>query len=149
METKEEIKKHLIPPAVLVAKTNDAKQAIIDNYSEHKIVPIWRFPFSVGRESRYEMSDWGVKVFKRLLNETLPNNDLYLLDLHEYLHISREHFAIEKHGSYYMLKDRKSACGTTINGNTIFDSSIELHSGDTIQVGGTHSPYLYEFVVLD
>jgi len=149
MESKEELIKSLIPPAVLIAKTKEAKFAIMDNFCKQNIIPIWHFPFRIGRESRYKPSEVGIQIFKRLLSDSKPNNDLYLLDLQEYFHISREHLLIDKKENHYTLNDRKSACGTTLNGKTFYDSTLTLQSGDTIQIGGVESPYLFEFVILE
>ncbi|MBN2107031.1 MAG: FHA domain-containing protein [Deltaproteobacteria bacterium] len=83
-----------------------------------------------------------------------PNNDLYLQDSAEKMHISREHFQIEQRSDGgFELVDRGSACGTRVGKRIISGGGRggrgELKHGDTIAIGLNASPYVFRFVVQD
>ena len=80
-------------------------------------------------------------------------NDLYLVEPVLQLEhvVSREHFLIDFTQGKFVLTDRGSVCGTTVNGKTIGGDRrgghTELHDQDTIAVGGAASPFVFEFRV--
>ena len=153
MEDKQSILREISPIAVLQIMTTETQNAIHENCLGNEYVGIWKFPFRIGRESRIQTVDGKTVQSERQKNSiTPPNNDIYLSDYGEYLQISRQHFQIEKTESGYLLRDRGSACGTTINADTIGGEDTggtwELHDGDIIQVGSKHSPYQFKFIVL-
>jgi hypothetical protein len=78
-----------------------------------------------------------------------PSNDLYLRDRVEPLNVSREHFAIDRGDTGYILVDRESTCGTLVEGQAVGGDlrggSIPLHDGDVIIVGTSLSPYVFKF----
>jgi len=153
MEDKQSILREISPLAVLKSMTAETQNAIHENCLGNEYIGIWKFPFRIGRESRMQTSDDKTVQSERQKNSiSSPNNDIYLIDHGEYLQISRQHFQIEKAESGYLLRDRGSACGTTINTDTIGGEDIggtcELHDGDIIQIGSKHSPYQFKFIVL-
>ena len=128
----------------LIPLTDKAKTAI-----HHDVILISAFPFRLGRESRSSHGDTR-KLFERRIGKIPPNNDYYLFDTSERLHISREHCRIEENNrGVYTLFDRGSTCGTTI----IHDhrkhhfrfSRHPLEQGDTIILGSPRSPYCFLF----
>src|SRR5207248_6487910 len=88
---------------------------------------------------------------ERRLRKSPQLNDLYLVEpvSHSGFHISREHFAIDRFGSQLVLIDRGSACGTRVGeravGGDSKDNQTELHDGELIIVGRSHSPYVFQF----
>ena len=83
-----------------------------------------------------------------------PNNDLYLFDRGSLKYISREHFQIERReAGRFVLRERGSACGTLVGNEQIGGEreveEIALEDGNTIVVGGSESPYVFQFIVLD
>ena len=81
-------------------------------------------------------------------------NDIYLIDNDEFLQISKEHFEISlNNDNKYILRDRGSANGTTLNGNTIGGerqvSEDILNDGDIVQVGTDCSEYKFQFLTLE
>lgn len=118
-----------------------------------EVIPIYTFPFCVGRESRVRQVDKEMVVLGRKeVLESVPTNDIYLIDLKEYLQISREHFQIEKHSDGYYIVDRGSHCGTYVNETQLYDDGKQvrekLNDGDIIKLGTKESPYRFEFIVL-
>jgi pSer/pThr/pTyr-binding forkhead associated (FHA) protein len=153
MDEKQEILQKLLPVAVLKTKTPAAEQAVPQTILVDGLVAIRSFPFRVGRESRVKIVDGRVERIERERPQnTVPNNDLYLVDDGHLLNISREHFQIElDHGKFY-LYDRGSACGTMVGdrrlGGEDMDETVELRDGDIITIGTRQSPYVYQFIVL-
>lgn len=49
--------------------------------------------------------------------------------------LSREHAVIEKQGAKYLISDRGSSNGTTLNGEEVL-TAREIHDGDEIDLGG-------------
>ena len=75
---------------------------------------------------------------------------LYLLDSGDLLQISREHFQINKTIDGYVLVDRGSKCGVSINGKRVGGQSgeveMKLNDGDVIGIGTTQTLYLFTFI---
>lgn len=112
------------------------------------------FPFRVGRESRNSSDHLSQSIMERRLGKAPPNNDLYLVDNGRLLNISREHFLIDRTESgSFVLRDRMSACGTTVRGEKgerhCHASHCDLFDGDTIIVGAHSSPYVFKFLAND
>ena len=107
------------------------------------------FPFRVGRESRENRH--ALFPNSRRRHRSSPNNDLYLVDSGNLLNISREHFQIELRGDAFYLVDRKSMCGTLVEGETIGKNrnggETRLENGDVIIVGTSESKQVFKFVV--
>ena len=153
MEDKESLLKKVTPLAVLKAITPEATRATTQKCLDKDIIGIWHFPFRIGRESRFKKVNGIFVVYERekKANEK-PNNDFYLIDHEEFLHISREHFHIEKDGDSYFIKDRKSTCGTMVNDVYLHHKTktykYELKHGDIITIGSEDSPYKFQFICL-
>jgi pSer/pThr/pTyr-binding forkhead associated (FHA) protein len=148
---KKELLKSMIPKAVLKAVTNESKHAIIRRVFGKDIIPIYNYPFRIGREARVEYVKGEVILQERhKLGGHEPNNDAYLLDNGKYLQISREHCSIEYDTSTdtYTLKDRNSACGSIINNSEVNNAHI-LKDGDIITLGSMESKYQLKFIILD
>ncbi len=131
------------PGARLIARTEDARRAL--GMAE---IRIDRFPFNVGRESRTlqaEVPD------ERRHGVSPPLNDVCLVESTKHHHVSREHFRIDCRQGKFVLTDRGSMCGTTVNGKTIGGhrrgGHTELHDEDDIAVGDAASPFVFEFRV--
>jgi len=109
------------------------------------------FPFRVGRENRkIEWTDRGIRSEKRA-PDSKPNNEVYLIEKSEPMNVSREHLQIETNGGGYSLLDRKSTCGTIVEGETVGGQNrggrVSLRDGDVIIVGASISPYVFKFKV--
>ncbi len=153
MEDKQALLRQISPLAVLKSITTETQNAIHDHCLGNGYIGIWKFPFRVGRESRINTVDGKDVLTERQKNSiTSPNNDIYLIDNGTYLQISRQHFQIEQTELGYVLRDRGSACGTTINeeqiGGEDTGGTTVLQDGDIIRVGSKHSPYQFQFIVL-
>ncbi len=74
----------------------------------HRTVPIDKPSFSIGRRSANDLP--------------LPGND-----------VSREHAEIRQFNGTYVIRDRGSRCGTTVNGAAITERPLK--HGDRIQIG--------------
>lgn len=154
MDEKQQILEKIFPVAVLMAMSRAAEYSIPQFLMSEGLVPIFSYPFRVGRESRVKLIDGRVERIERVkFKDVDPNNDLYLVDEGHLLNISREHFQIEKNSDKYYVYDRGSACGTLVGdkvvGGSDTDGSIEIKDGDIITVGTKQSPYLFKFVLLD
>ena len=140
----------LSPPhggrVALVALTPEARSAL----GGSKVV-IPAFPFRVGRESRGSHWAGARMVSERRKPGASPSNDLYLPDGEEPLNVSREHFQIERDGAGFALVDRKSTCGTLVEGALVGGEtqggSIPLRDGDVIIAGTSRSPFTFKFRV--
>ena len=126
---------------MLVALTPEAFAALGARERE-----ITRFPYRVGRESRGAPRTAHGSVDERRDPGSRPVNDLYLRD-REPLNVSREHFAIDRGDTGYILVDQASTCGTIVEGQSMGGGSIPLHDGDVIIVGTSLSPYVFKFRV--
>jgi len=151
---KKELLNSMLPKAVLKALTPEAKHSIIKRTFHQDIIPIYNYPFRIGREARVKYIDGEVILQERhKLSGQEPNNDVYLLDNGEYLQISREHCSIVKTEDGFILQDRGSACGSIVNDSTIggddHDGTTPLQDGDIITLGSKESPYKYKFIVLE
>ncbi len=154
MEEKQKIIETIIPVAVLKALTDAAERAVPQTILISGMVPIRRFPFRVGRESRVKIIEGRVERIERERpEEGSPTNDLYLVDDGHLLNISREHFQIEREGEKFYLYDRGSACGTMVEEQSVGggdrNETIELRDGDVLTIGTRKSPYVFQFLVLD
>ncbi|WP_456449076.1 FHA domain-containing protein [Hydrogenimonas sp.] len=152
---KEAIKKEFLPKAVLIAQTEEAEVAIPIKNQHDRMIPIWKYPFRIGRESRIEIDANGHIVVKERFKHgivTAPTNDIYLIDFGEKFQISRDHLQIDRKEGKYFLIDSGSKCGSAVNENRIGAGSeterIELKDGDTVVLGRENSPYRYTFVVI-
>jgi pSer/pThr/pTyr-binding forkhead associated (FHA) protein len=109
-----------------------------------------RFPFRVGRESRAFAPQAGYPNSRRS-EESIPNNDLYLVDPGTILNVSREHFLIDRQGDEYSLVDRGSSCGTLVEGQKVGEhkkgGSMRLANNDVIVVGTSESRYIFKFII--
>ena len=80
-----------------------------------------------------------------------PLNDTYLVEATQRHHVSGEHFRIDFTQGKFVLTDRGSMCGTTVNGKTIGGQRrgghTELHDHDEIAVGDATSPLVFDFCV--
>lgn len=142
-----------IPKAVLLPLTQEASSTLIQEH-EKNVIPIMKFPFRVGRESRVGENERGLFLKLRLKKtESRPNNDLYLIDNGSTLQVSKEHFEIVKTNNFYLLKDRGSTLGTTINDITYGGENEEieqvLNDGDIVKIGSKNSLYKFQFIILD
>ena len=147
---KKELLQSMIPMAVLKAVTKESKHSIIKRVFGKDIIPIYKYPFRIGREARVEYVDGEVILQERhKLGGHEPNNDVYLLDNGEYLQISREHCTIINIDGSYKLQDRGSACGTLANKIEVSNLSCELKDGDIITLGSKESEYKFKFILLD
>ncbi len=154
MDSKKKILKKLVPQAALEALTPEAEMAIPQGMVVDGLVSIRTFPYKIGRESRVQMVKGKIeRVERQKLNNREPNNDLYLVDSGQLLNISREHLLIETGADGYLLKDRGSACGTKVNGQSVGGSDsggvMNLADGDEIVIGTAESPYRFRFINLD
>jgi pSer/pThr/pTyr-binding forkhead associated (FHA) protein len=129
---------------MLVALTPEAHAAL-----GARDVAIARVPYRIGRESRGIQRTPHGAVVERRAPSSRPTNDLYLLDREEPLNVSREHFAIDRDASGYILVDHESTCGTIVEGQTVGGQGrggkSPLHDGDVIIVGTSRSPYVFKF----
>ncbi|MFM9970607.1 MAG: FHA domain-containing protein [Burkholderiales bacterium] len=139
---------------VLKPMTEEAARAVPVSLISDGLIAISRFPLRVGRESRFTFvnGEFRRKERPRLGNQE-PNNDLYLLDTIQPLHISREHFQIDRTLDGYVIVDRGSACGTIAGdvevGGKDSGGSMPIKDGDIVIVGTSNSPYIYSFVVMN
>jgi pSer/pThr/pTyr-binding forkhead associated (FHA) protein len=153
MIDKKEINDLFSPLAVLQALTPDAVSAVAPGQIIDRFVPIRKYPFRIGRESRVRVID-GKKhrVERPKLNQIEPNNDLYLVDQGVLLNISREHLQVERDGDGYKVVDRGSASGTKVNtehvGGDDAGGTLSISDGDELKIGTQASPYRYRFIDL-
>lgn len=153
MVDKKQITETFRPLAVLEAMTPEALSAVSQGNIVDGFIPIRKFPFRIGRESRVRVVDGKVERIERpKLNQVDPNNDLYLVDRGVLLNISREHLQIECHPDGYVIVDRGSASGTKVNlvpvGGDDSGGRISVNDGDEIIIGTQASPYRYRFIDL-
>lgn len=153
MVDKKQITEMFRPLAVLEAMTPEAISAVSQGNIINGFIPIRRFPFRIGRESRVRVVDGKIERIERpKLNQIEPNNDLYLVDRGVLLNISREHLQIECDGQSYILVDRGSASGTKVNmepvGGDDSGGTRSVKDGDEIIIGTKASPYRYRFIDL-
>lgn len=153
---KKELLENMVPKAVLKAVSDSAKNSIAKRVFSHDIIPIYNYPFRIGREARVQYTDGEVILQERhKLGGHEPNNDTYLLDNGQFLQISREHCSIVKNPvtGTYILQDRGSACGSRINkfavGGDDSNGSCPLQDGDIITLGSKESEYKFKFILLD
>lgn len=154
MLKKKELLDSMVPKAVLKALTENSKHSIIRRMHGKDIIPVYNYPFRMGREARVEYTDGEIVLQERhKLGGHEPNNDIYLLDNGQFLQISREHCSIIKRGDKYILQDRGSACGSMVNqfsvGGDDHNGSCPLKDGDIITLGSPESEYKYKFIILD
>jgi len=117
------------------------------------ILKIDHFPFRVGRECR-GLERNAILPSSRRREDSIPNNDLYLVELGTVLNVSREHFQIERVGNTYHLVDRGSSCGTLVEGELLGEKKKRpdrrhLHDQDVIIVGSAESRFVFKFVLVD
>jgi len=151
---KKELLHSMIPKAVLKAVTEESKHSITRREFGHDIIPIYNYPFKIGREARVNYVDGEVILQERhKLSGKEPNNDIYLLDNGQFLQISREHCSVVSQNDTYTLVDRGSACGSIVNqfsiGGDDRNGSMPLKDGDIITLGSKESHYKFKFILLD
>ena len=89
-DDKREIIKSFIPIAALKPMTEEAFEAIPQNFQTNRMVAISKLPFKIGRESRIRKVMGKMIITERPKFEgSQPNNDLYLIDRGQKLNISR------------------------------------------------------------
>ncbi len=131
-----------------MAVTDDARAALGGKTE----IRVSHFPFKVGRESRIGAMDKLKSAIERRMSGAPQLNDLYLVEpLSASMHLSREHFAIQRADDRYVVVDRGSACGLYVSGAQVgADAAVshaEIRSGDLIVVGAKQSPYVFRFEV--
>ena len=154
MESKQAILARFAPKAALKALTPEALAAIPQGVVIDGMVAIRGFPYRVGRESRGKMVEG---VFQRIerprRGDSVPTNELYLVDAGEQLQVSREHFRIERTAAGYQLVDRGSVCGTSVAGKWIGSEekggTAPLRDGEEIRIGVDPTPFRYTFISLE
>ena len=76
-------------------------------------------------------------------------NRLYLAEAGRPYRISRTHLMIDREQGRFFIEDRKSACGTLVEGETLGGRRTGgrrwLQDGDVIIIGGNHSPFMFKF----
>ncbi|MBI3047735.1 MAG: FHA domain-containing protein [Acidobacteria bacterium] len=136
--------------AALVAVTEEARRALSGRHA----VDIARCPFLVGRESRSPNLPATPPKVELRLGIAPQVNDIYLVEpaWTDLLHISREHFLIDRVGDQFFVVDRGSVCGTIVSGKRIGGGRrggrTELRHGDVIVVGTSSSDYVFRFEVM-
>lgn len=153
-EEKKEIVNTLIPKAVLKPLTPKAQNSIKHRYYGQDIIPIFSFPFSMGREARIQYIDGEIIINERHKLGHEPSNDIYLIDDEQFLQISREHCKIiQKNEEVFFLIDRGSACGCSVNtyqiGGNDCSGELPLCDGDIVTLGTDESLYQFKFLLLD
>lgn len=155
VDLKKDILNSITPKAILIPLTKESSEAMIKSQCQKEIISITRFPFKVGRESRVGENERGLFLKLRLKkSEATPNNDLYLIDENKQLQVSKEHFEIQKTNNFYLLKDRGSTLGTTINdvtygGQECDETEQVLNDGDIIKIGNKESLLKFQFLILE
>ena len=152
-ETKQSLIDSLIPTAVLMPMTKEATLSIVSANTAKSLIPMDRFPFRIGRESRISEDDRGLMVKWRMrtpLSE--PNNDVYLVNTTKHMQLSKEHFLIDKTEQGYVIQDRHSTLGTKVNSNEIGLSKKPdahlLQDGDIVKIGDEQSKLEFQFLIL-
>jgi len=102
-------------------------------------IPIYKFPFRVGRISMRDEPN------------PLDLNDLYLTDSIPF-NVSRNHFSIEHINNNFVIRERGSYHGTVVNGDQIGGSIVMndaqlKHGENEIIVGSINSPFRFRIVV--
>ncbi len=153
---KQAIIKEFLPKAVLIPQTNEAAAAIPVKSQESDMIPIWKFPYRIGRESRMEIDEKGHILVKERIRPGMlagPTNDIYLIDFGNKFQISRDHLTIEEENDTFFLLDNGSRCGSAVNETRIGTDAptdrVKLHDGDTVVLGTDKSPYRYTFLLLN
>lgn len=134
----------------LTAVTAEAKAAL----AGEEYVELTVFPFRFGRESRTSDRRRPMAVTDRRLKAAPLNNHFYLFDFGEPLHISREHFQIERDEEMtYFVVDRGSACGTIADSEALGNHQTRMfrivQHGSIIIVGTPTSPYQFRLELRD
>jgi pSer/pThr/pTyr-binding forkhead associated (FHA) protein len=131
--------------AYLKALTPEASTALGGQY-----LKLMRFPFRVGRECRM-LSRGSEPISSRRRPDSIPNNDLYLLESGTIFNVSREHFLIDHREGMFVLVDRGSTCGTLVEGEVIGEGKKggwrRLQHSDVIIVGSSESRFIFKFVL--
>jgi hypothetical protein len=151
--SKSELINSFLPNAVLIPITPEGEKSILNTQIINKLIPMFEFPFKIGRESRMAKNERGLFVKLRIFNDiSKPNNDIYLVNNTERLEISKEHFLIERKDDSYFIKDRKSTLGTKLNNQEIgkdnANKSYLIKDKDIIKIGSNDSKYEFQFLIL-
>jgi len=136
------------PVVTLIPITEDARCAL--GMAE---ISVERLPFSLGRDSRAlsYLAPRMVLSTDRRRGLAPELNDIYLVEPTQPYQISREHLRIAFVQETFVLTDRGSVRGTTVNWKTVGGDRnggyTELHDRDVIAVGNEASPFVFEFRV--
>ena len=139
MESIEDIKKLVLPKALLQPTTIDAINSVHKTCLPKHMIGVWNFPFKLGRESRIDIVDGQQVIMERKRPDRhKPNNDVYIIDSGERLQISKEHMYIDLINNEFYVIDRGSACGTIVNtaaiGGKDHGGKLPLKHGDLIKL---------------
>lgn len=149
---KHAILQSLFPLAVLKAETTQSLHALPGAMQRTGLIPVYGFPFSIGRESRVMLIKGVAHRLERPGSGIAEGlNDIYLMDTGALLQISREHCRIEQAADGgFQIVDRHSKCGVSVNGVRIGDHagvlSAPLHDGALVIIGTHDSPYRFSFI---
>ena len=125
----------------LIARTDEARAAL-----GAPEVRLDHFPCNVGRESRTARRR--AMAVERRMGVVPPVNDVLLLQDDERRYVSREHFRISLVRGHFVLTDRGSTLGTTVNDRTIGGhrrgGHIDLADGDELRLGATSSLIIFD-----
>ena len=136
------------PAVTLIPITEEARCAL--GMAE---ISVERLPFSLGRDSRAAsyLAPRIVLSADRRRGLAPELNDIYLVEPTPPYQISREHLRIAFVQEQFVLTDRGSVRGTTVNWQTVggdrTGAYTELHDQDLIAVGDAASPFVFEFRV--
>ena len=131
--------------ARLIALTPEAETALAG-----RGISVTELPFHVGRDLRDPERLSFRMLSNRRRGRVVGPNHLYLPDGGARHRVSREHFSIGTDGDGFFLEDRRSACGTLVEGKVVGGNrqggQCPLEPGDVIIPGGSHSPFVFKFL---
>jgi hypothetical protein len=152
-KSKRELLASLMPLAALVPLTEEASHALPNEMLKRGLVGIHGFPFRIGRESRIVLDEkTGLihRMERYKPGRHAPNNDLYLIDDGQLLNVSREHLSIEKRDNEFVVVDRKSACGFSVDGKHFGGDgkggTCPIEDEQVLTLGAAQSPFRFRFV---
>jgi pSer/pThr/pTyr-binding forkhead associated (FHA) protein len=132
----------------LITMTEKARAAL----GGRREIPVTRFPFNIGRESRFDAELSAIwSAIERRHCGTPSMNDLYIADwaTRGNVQLSRQHCAIVQNGGDFFVVDRNSACGIGVSGHRTGGDRrggrARVQDGDTITLGLDNSLYIFRF----
>lgn len=135
--------------AKLVPLTPEARNA-----ASRQELLVEELPFCMGRELR-DHHNSSFRLFRRerrRSGQTGPNH-VYLAEKDRPHRVSRRHLLINREGGRFYVEDRRSACGTLVDGVTLGGQREGgrrwLIHGAVIILGGNHSPFAFKFLAPD